>query len=277
MSILSSTQTGKAGMDKLLAEHGLDPKYTTINADGSIDYLGNIVVCMSLNKTAIRVDNVTFISIDMPFKIHKLSGSYQCYNLGVSSLTMMNVPEIITGDFNCGSNNLTNLDGGPKIVGGSYYCHNNNLETLEHGPELVGKAFNCNDNMLTTLEGLPLRRCIAVHCDNCRLHTLEGLPECEIIFCEHNGLISLKGCKEGVTNINCICNNIKSLAHLPSTINSIICSYNCIMSFKHVPKTIKTIMCNHNYYTISIKDTRKYVSAQTNIISDSISNRTTSY
>jgi hypothetical protein len=60
----------------------------------------------------------------------------------------------VSGDFSCGNNNLTTLEGCPKYVGGDFLCGQNKLTTLEHCPNYVGERFGCSINNLTTLKGI---------------------------------------------------------------------------------------------------------------------------
>ena len=62
---------------------------------------------------------------------------------------------VVTGDFDCSDNNLTDLDGAPQTVGGAFYCYDNQLVSLEGAPQEVGGDFYCHDNQLVSLEGAP--------------------------------------------------------------------------------------------------------------------------
>jgi hypothetical protein len=53
---------------------------------------------------------------------------------------------IVTGYFDCSSNNLLTLEGGPIEVGGNYFCGFNQLITLEYGPIKLGGGFHCSGN-----------------------------------------------------------------------------------------------------------------------------------
>jgi hypothetical protein len=57
-------------------------------------------------------------------------------------------------DFDCGSNQLTSLEGAPKEVGGYFDCDHNQLTSLEGAPKEVGRDFDCSHNQLTTLKGI---------------------------------------------------------------------------------------------------------------------------
>ena len=88
------------------------------------------------------------------------------------------------GDFKCGDNKLTSLEGGPQSVGGSFNCNNhapstrnNQLTSLEGCPQSVGGSFNCSYNKLTSLEGGPQSVGRDFYCSNNKLTSLEGFPE----------------------------------------------------------------------------------------------------
>jgi len=83
----------------------------------------------------------------------------------------------VGGNFHCGSNNLTTLEGAPKEVGGCFSCSNNNLTTLEGTPKNVCGYFNCSDNKLTSLEGAPQEVGGNFYCSGNELTTLEGAPK----------------------------------------------------------------------------------------------------
>jgi len=81
-------------------------------------------------------------------------------DVDLSDLYLEKLPDfledvIVKGDFFCGNNSLTSLEGAPKKVGGNFYCPYNSFTSLEGAPEKVGGNFFCHDNKLTSLEGLP--------------------------------------------------------------------------------------------------------------------------
>ena len=85
----------------------------TINDDGSIDVTGNVFL----------------------------------YKKGLTELPL--VFNKVSGNFDCGSNNLTTLKGSPRWVGGGFYCDNNRLTSLGFSPDYVGDNFWCQYNNLT--------------------------------------------------------------------------------------------------------------------------------
>ena len=82
----------------------------TINIDGSIDVDGNVYL-----------DDKKLTKLPIKFNI-------------------------VSGYFNCSSNQLTTLEGSPKEVGGNFDCSNNNLTSLQGCPSSVGGDFYCSYN-----------------------------------------------------------------------------------------------------------------------------------
>ena len=100
----------------------------------------------------------------------------------------------VGGEFDCGNNNLTTLDGAPQYVGGSFYCYGNKLTTLKGAPQEISKDFDCGNNNLTTLEGAPKYVGDNFICSYNKLTTLEGAPQ-EVgggFYCTSNKLASLE-------------------------------------------------------------------------------------
>ena len=133
-SILSSTRTGKAGIDEVLRQYGLDPAKATLNADGTIDYDGYVL----LNNK-----NLTNLS-KLPFKFRNVNGDFSCCNNQLTTLD--GCPRIVKGDFDCSYNKLVNLKGGPKQVGGHYLCYDNELTSLEGLPKKLSLKLYCYGN-----------------------------------------------------------------------------------------------------------------------------------
>jgi len=106
----------------------------------------------------------------------------------------------VSGDFYCGNNELTSLEGAPRKVGGNFYCFNNKLTSLEGSPEEVGGDFYCDDNQLTSLEGAPKEVVNDFDCSDNQLTSLVGAPE-EIgggFYCISNQLTTLMGAPEEI-------------------------------------------------------------------------------
>jgi len=82
----------------------------------------------------------------------------------------------VTGDFYCGYNQLTSLEGCPETVGGYFSCHSNRLTSLKYCPETVG-GFSCSHNQLTSLKYCPETVSDGFECRNNQLTNFDGLPE----------------------------------------------------------------------------------------------------
>ena len=91
----------------------------TINSDGTIDVVGNVVL---FNEGLTEI----------PLRFNKVSDN-----------------------FSCSKNKLTSLKGCPKWVGGDFNCNRNQLTSLEFSPEYVGSSFDCSYNKLSDLTGSP--------------------------------------------------------------------------------------------------------------------------
>ena len=80
-------------------------------------------------------------------------------NLDLSNMNLTKLPDILKyikvvgGNFHCGNNNLTSLQGSPESVGKDFYCsRNNNLISLQGSPENVGGDFWCRGNKIKFTE-----------------------------------------------------------------------------------------------------------------------------
>ena len=112
------------------------------------------------------------------------------------------------GDFNCGNNKLTSLEGAPASVGGYFYCAYIELTSLDGAPSSVGGYFNCGNNKLTSLKGAPASVGADFVCYNNQLTSLEGIHKIlksmnGTFYANENplkshvlGLLLVKGCKE---------------------------------------------------------------------------------
>ena len=81
-------------------------------------------------------------------------------DLDLSNLKLTVLPDMLKditvgGNFYCGNNNLTSLEGAPKSVGASFACSNNKLTSLQCDHITVGGDFYCSFNKLTSLVGAP--------------------------------------------------------------------------------------------------------------------------
>ena len=79
-------------------------------------------------------------------------GDFYCGHNQLTSL--QGAPTSVSGGFYCSNNSLTSLEGAPAKVRGSFYCHYNQLTSLQGAPTLVGGDFVCGYNQLTSLKSI---------------------------------------------------------------------------------------------------------------------------
>lgn len=83
----------------------------------------------------------------------------------------------VSGDFECGDEELLTLKGCPSYVGGQFWCAGNELKNLIGGPEYA-TDYNCSRNSnMHSLKGVAKTIENNFECTECNLTTLEYLPE----------------------------------------------------------------------------------------------------
>jgi hypothetical protein len=88
-----------------------------------------------------------------------VDGDFDCSMQGLKDLKGVRFG-VVTGDFICGFNQLTSLEGAPQKVGGDFYAAHNPLTSLEGAPKTVGgsfyypKALGTPDEIKTELNNL---------------------------------------------------------------------------------------------------------------------------
>ena len=92
----------------------------------------------------------------------------------------------VSGNFDCGSNKLTSLQGAPTSVGGHFYCNSNQLTSLQGAPTSVGGSFDCRYTQLTSLQGAPTSV-------GTQLTSLQGapVPAGGDFYCDYNKNLEL--------------------------------------------------------------------------------------
>jgi hypothetical protein len=105
-----------------------------------------------------------------------VDGNFICSFQGLSDFKGVKFGKV-TGDFLCGDNRLTSLEGAPQKVGVSFRCGFNCLTSLEGAPQKVGGSFYCIGNQLTSLEGAPQKVGGDFWCGKNRLTSLVGAPQ----------------------------------------------------------------------------------------------------
>jgi len=111
---------------------------------------------MATTECGKEIEVKTVIAKDDFEKFFKIKGTYTIrngvYDVEGDVLLLRNVKilpfkfGLVTGNFWCGYNELTSLEGAPVEVRGSFYCNDNNLVSLEGAPTKVGGDFWCSDN-----------------------------------------------------------------------------------------------------------------------------------
>ena len=101
----------------------------------------------NLNQNIVKND----VTIDMnkfpkgtQFNVKQIRGDIRIKNIKTGDLSCFKNLQKVTGNFDCGNNNLTSLKGSPKHVGDDFDCYNNNLTSLEGAPKHVGSSFWCD-------------------------------------------------------------------------------------------------------------------------------------
>ena len=100
----------------------------TINADGSIDVIGDVFI------GSIK---------ELPLIFNDVSGDFDCS--GGELTTLKGCPRWIGGSFNCDFNNLTSLEFSPNYVGGWFSCEYNDLIDNYCETEIGGNFYTSLD------------------------------------------------------------------------------------------------------------------------------------
>ena len=128
-------------------------------------------------------------------------GDFYCGGNNLTSLE--GAPSSVGGEFSCSRNNLTSLEGAPSSVSGNFYCYDNNLTSLKGAPSSVGGEFSCSRNNLTSLEGAPSSVGGDFHCSDNKLTSLEGAPSSVggKFYCYDNKLTSLHNIHKQIKHV----------------------------------------------------------------------------
>ena len=238
MSILSSTKTGKAGIDEMLERFSLDPSMAVMNADGTIDYTGDIVINPLLCWQNWQI--YASVSDCLP-QINVLHGSLRITN-GVNSLKGM--PRVVDGHVSISyCSTLYSLHGCSEKVTGDFKCsHCTNLSSLDGVCKSVGHCIVLNDCALTSLDGLQSHVHGDLYVHNNQLISLAGAPETvDGTFCANcNQLSSYVGGPKSVGySLNLSCNSLTTFEGFPEEVpNACDVSDNSISCFDHAPKRV---------------------------------------
>jgi hypothetical protein len=83
----------------------------------------------------------------------------------------------VSGNFDCGGNQLKSLSGAALSVGGYFDCSSNQLKSLEGSPLSVGGGFYCNSNQLISLDGISGRISGGIYCYSNQLRDVKGVKD----------------------------------------------------------------------------------------------------
>jgi hypothetical protein len=105
-----------------------------------------------------------------------IQGNFNCSTQNLSNLKGVKF-ENIEGIFDCSYNKITSLEGAPEEIESNFWCNMNRLVNLKGAPRKVIGNFNCSYNKLTSLEGAPREVGGGFNCYWNKLTSLEGAPQ----------------------------------------------------------------------------------------------------
>ena len=95
---------------------------------------------------------------ELPYKIHKVIGNVVIDNSLVFKKgkfkSLKNMPDIITGNFNCSNNPIKSLKDGPREVGGTYWCQCCELTDLNGLADSIGGSLLAFNNNITDISAI---------------------------------------------------------------------------------------------------------------------------
>jgi len=126
------------------------------------------------SKGDLNLSGLDLIKLPSNLKNINVDGNFNCGDNKLTSLE--GAPTSVHRGFSCSDNELISLEGAPTTVGRSFHCSNNKLISLSGAPKSVGGRFTCNINLLTSLEGAPKSIGKDFYCTGNILTSLEGAP-----------------------------------------------------------------------------------------------------
>lgn len=175
----------------------IDPTLLKQDEDGDWIYDGDISFegreLLLFNKISPHSQVIRF-----PIDIYKVNGSLKIGRQGLT--TLENMPNIITGDFDCSNNPIQSLIGMPIEIGGSINVSSTKIKNLTNIPNDVKGNFNCSKNELENLAGSPTYVRGNFDCSSNLLDSLSGSPLQVFgdMICVKNELVDLKGAPDEV-------------------------------------------------------------------------------
>lgn len=155
----------------------------------------------------------------IPIRFSKIDGNFSVECCGLE--TLEGCPEIVTGTFDCASNELTSLEHGPKWVGESYLCGRNKLRTLEGAPGQIRDDFDAYRNCFESLKGSPTRVGGDFNCEESNLTNLIGAPEYvgKDFNCSWNEIETLSGLSAFIGgNLDASSNPLKEIGSIETVL-----------------------------------------------------------
>ena len=104
-----------------------------------------------------------------------VQGDFLCHSRGMKSFQGISFGHV-SGNFDCGNNELQSMEGAPQTVDGVFICFDNQLTSLKGAPKTVGVDFRCSKNQLISLEGAPKTVGRDFRCSKNQLQSLVGAP-----------------------------------------------------------------------------------------------------
>lgn len=158
-----------------------------------------------------------------------VDGDVNISNRGLTRLPLQF--NYVNGDFDCSSNNLTNLNK-INIECYKFDCSHNNITTLK-GSIIRAAEFYFNNNKIKSFEGCELsdenNRPYFFDCSHNKIKSLEGFPFDDVpdFNCSYNRLTSLNGCPTSGEYLDTRNNNLRSLDDLSYLYYDNILIFNC--------------------------------------------------
>lgn len=218
-----------------------------INQDGSIDVYGNVF----LYKKGLT---------ELPLRFNIVTGNFNCRNNKLTNLK--HCPVEVGGDFDCSHNKLQSLINSPKVVVGIFDCTGNYINSLKYLPRILSNGLKCSYNKLNSLNHIP-EQLGFLECSNNRLKTLEYLSDCKInnhIIITGNHLVSLDGAPSTVHgDFKCSFNKLISLRGIPNVINgNLFIDNNLLRDLDYFPGSLNgALKCQKNKFNYALDATLK--------------------
>lgn len=159
-----------------ISKYTINKDTGVVDVEGSVEFGYNSDVHILLEK--------------LPIQFGRVTGNFDCG--GQNLTTLKGSPYYVGGDFECFNNQLTSLKYCPETIIGDIDCSGNKLKNLLHGPKSINYKYDCSGNELTSLQGCP-EELISLYCSNNDLTNIEGPKKVKFITCDYNNITTIKG------------------------------------------------------------------------------------